>query len=189
MASPSRNKAKAPLSVLKNLELAIKDALPLSDAIASIDKLQRDKDILTQKLETVNKEIQDRENQLKEKSGELNNVLRAFEDRYCEWSKEKAVLSTELQTLRQEAEKSSREVQRGAAAQQKKYEAAQADLQSQLEKQMILGKGLKVRFEEAQSDFRNLKKDVGLYDCSPIWYVRSQEKKEKPAKIESALSK
>jgi chromosome segregation ATPase len=189
MASASRNKAKTQISVLKNLESAIKDALPLSDAIASIDGLQRDRDILTQQLESANKEIQHGEKQLKEKAGEVNNVLRAFEDRYCEWSKEKAALSTELQTLRQEAEKSRGEVQRGAAAQQKKYEAAQADLQSQLEKQMILGKGLKVRFEEAQSDLRNLKKDVGLYDCSPIWYVRPQEKKEKPAKIESASRK
>jgi chromosome segregation ATPase len=173
MASASRNKAKAPLSVLKNLELAIRDALPLSDTIASIDGLQRDKDSLTKKLETANKEIEDRENKLKEKAGELSNVLRAFEDRYGEWSMEKAALSTELQTLRQDAEKSRREIQRGAAAQQKRYEAAQADLQSQLEKQMLLGKGLKVRFEEAQSDLRNLKKDVALDDCSPIWYVRS----------------
>ncbi|KAL3476027.1 hypothetical protein BJX99DRAFT_258919 [Aspergillus californicus] len=162
MASASRNKAKTPLSVLKNLELAIKDALPLSDTIASMDGLQRDKDTLTKQLESANKEIQDRENRLKEKAGELNNVLRAFEDRYCEWSKEKAALDTELQTLRQEVERSRREAQRVAAAQQKKYESTQADLQSQLEKQMILGKGLKVRLEEAESDLRNLKKDVGL---------------------------
>ncbi|KAL4782657.1 hypothetical protein BJX76DRAFT_358714 [Aspergillus varians] len=182
MPSAPRTKANNHASVLKNLEAAIRDALPLSDMIGSFDELQRERDGLKQQLENANKTIQEKDAQIKEKAGELNSILEGFEKRYQKWSKREIALTDEVQALRQEVSQTRRETQQELATTQQQCQDGTRELQNQVEKQKITVSGLKVRLQETESDLRRLKRDVGLDDYRPAFLREAGE-------LETALHK
>ena len=170
MSPTLKAQTKSSAAILKNLEVAIKEALQLSNALNSFGDLQSENKKLQQQLEKAEITIREKDLQLQERGKEISSIFENFEKRCHEWSKKEEDLKNQLQHIQAESDKTMRRNQEASSRKHQEYKADLIQLERQLNDQITISSGLKSRLEKTETCLQHLKDDIGVGELRPALY-------------------